>query len=57
MGVACGRYGYGWAIINMDNEKCITIYYDGNDFDKTIDRELERLGLTHGQVAIIALPK
>ena len=46
--------GYGWEIINMDNEKCVTVYYHGDEYDSAIDRELKQRGLKHGDGYLFA---
>jgi len=40
----------------MKDKNCLTVFYD-KDFNQAIDDELNRLGLKHGQTAIVALPR
>jgi len=37
--------------------KCIVVYYDGDNFNETIDHELKRRGIKEGEAQIMALPK
>ena len=38
-------------------KKCVIVHYDGDDYNRAIEQELKRLGLKHGETAVVALPK